>query len=403
MMRILSDYAISVGLHINFHKSTLVPINLNQIDTHTLAQIFQCAVGSMPFTYLGLPMGTTRPSVVDLMPLVSSVQRRMPAAASLLDYGSKLTLVNLVITSLAVYAMSSVKIHPRIVDHLDKLRRSCLWKKKTKDGLKGNSLASWDLVCRPKTRGGMGIINLKLQNQELLLKQLHKFYNNDDIPWVQLIWSAYYTDKVPHSTEPCGSFWWRDVLQLSDVYRGVTRVNVGDGKTTLFWKDLWQDQVISESHPRAFSFCRQEDISVNKLLSAESLGQIFHLPLLIEAREEIKDLQDTTRGVDPSSGTNDTWLCAWGGKEFRANKFYSYCFINVQVDEAFGWIWKTKCTMQWKVFLWLLLADRLNTRNMLRRRHYRVNNDDYNCLLCHNPPEESLLHLFFRCPFSVSC
>lgn len=159
----------------------------------------------------------------------------------------------------------------------------------------------------------MGIINLKLQNQELLLKQLHKFYNNDDIPWVQLIWSAYYTDKVPHSTEPCGSFWWRDVLQLSDVYRGVTRVNVGDGKTTLFWKDLWQDQVISESHPRAFSFCRQEDISVNKLLSAESLGQIFHLPLSIEAREEIRDLQDTTRGVDPSSGTNDTWLCAWGG------------------------------------------------------------------------------------------
>ena len=52
------------------------------------------------------------------------------------------------------------------------------------------------------------------------------------------------------------------------------------------------------------------------------------------------------------------------------------------VDAAFGWIWKTKCTMQWKVFVSLLLADRLNTRNMLRSRHYKIQNDDYTCLLC---------------------
>ena len=59
--------------------------------------------------------------------------------------------------------------------------------------------------------------------------------------------------------------------------------------------------------------------------------------------------------------------------------------------------------MQWKVFLWLLLADRLNTRNMLRRRHFRVQNDDYNCLLYHHPPEEDIVHLFFTCPFSQRC
>lgn len=54
----------------------------------------------------------------------------------------------------------------------------------------------------------------------------------------------------------------------------------------------------------------------------------------------------------------------------------------MNVDAAFTWIWKSKCTMQWKVFLWLLLADRLNTRNMLRRRHYRITDDDYSFLLC---------------------
>ena len=55
------------------------------------------------------------------------------------------------------------------------------------------------------------------------------------------------------------------------------------------------------------------------------------------------------------------------------------------------------------MFLWLLLPDRLNTRNMLHRRHYKIDNDDYSRLLCHNPSEECLAHLFFKCPFSVQC
>lgn len=157
MKRILLDYATSVGLSINFHKSTLVPINIDQTTASSLPQIFGCVIGQMPFTYLGLPMGTTRPTIMDLMPMVASVQRRVPAAASLLDYGSKLTLVNSVVTSLAIYAMCSIKLNPKIVEHLDKLRRCCLWQKKTDDGIRGNSLAAWELVCRPKDRGGLGI------------------------------------------------------------------------------------------------------------------------------------------------------------------------------------------------------------------------------------------------------
>lgn len=57
--------------------------------------------------------------------------------------------------------------------------------------------------------------------------------------------------------------------------------------------------------------------------------------------------------------------------------------------------------MKIKVFLWLLLADRLNTRDMLHRRHYNIGSD-LNCLLC-GGARETVEHLFFDCPFSVSC
>lgn len=74
MKSILLRYAESIGLRINFHKSTLIPINLNQDDARRIADIFGCSVGVMPFTYLGLPVGTTRPFVTDLMPLVVSME-----------------------------------------------------------------------------------------------------------------------------------------------------------------------------------------------------------------------------------------------------------------------------------------------------------------------------------------
>jgi hypothetical protein len=35
----------------------------------------------------------------------------------------------------------------------------------------------WKLVIRPKLKGGHGVIKLRLQNDALLMKHLHKFYS----------------------------------------------------------------------------------------------------------------------------------------------------------------------------------------------------------------------------------
>lgn len=42
------------------------------------------------------------------------------------------------------------------------------------------------MVILPKKEGGLGVLNLKTQNEALLLKYLHKFFNKADIPWVNL-------------------------------------------------------------------------------------------------------------------------------------------------------------------------------------------------------------------------
>jgi hypothetical protein len=65
-----------------------------------------------------------------------------------------------------------------------------------------------ELVCRPKEQGGLGVLNLRVQNQALLITNIYKLYNHHDIPWVNLIWQAYYNDiGSPHGCQNKDSFW----------------------------------------------------------------------------------------------------------------------------------------------------------------------------------------------------
>src|SRR3954469_11746886 len=100
----------------------------------------------------------------------------------MLNQGARLQLLNSVISSLPIYHLCSFAIPQGILKQLERIQRQCLWRGSSDSQRK--SLAAWDLVCRPKSKGGMGIMNLQLQNKALLIKHLHKVYNKADIPWV---------------------------------------------------------------------------------------------------------------------------------------------------------------------------------------------------------------------------
>ena len=83
----LQSFSQSTGLDINYNKSSMIPINLDEVSMAHLATAFGCQVGKLPFTYLGLPVGTTRPKIVDLLPLVDCMERRLTASSCFLSQG----------------------------------------------------------------------------------------------------------------------------------------------------------------------------------------------------------------------------------------------------------------------------------------------------------------------------
>jgi hypothetical protein len=44
----------------------------------------------------------------------------------------------------------------------------------------------------------------------------------------------YSNGEIPHVTKDRGSFWWRDVLKLVDLFRGIATCKMGDDSTVLF-------------------------------------------------------------------------------------------------------------------------------------------------------------------------
>lgn len=85
LKEILDTYAASTGLKVNFSKSSLVPINIESDRANLLAAAIGCKVGAMPFTYLGLPLGTTRPTIEEYMPLMHRIERRLVGLNKLLS------------------------------------------------------------------------------------------------------------------------------------------------------------------------------------------------------------------------------------------------------------------------------------------------------------------------------
>lgn len=78
----MDSYARATGSKINYIKYQLMSINLADDKVAQLANVLGYQVGTTSFTYIVLPMGTTRPTVRDFMPLVVCIERRLMRGGS---------------------------------------------------------------------------------------------------------------------------------------------------------------------------------------------------------------------------------------------------------------------------------------------------------------------------------
>jgi hypothetical protein len=159
----------------------MVPLNMTEEKCKLMTGVFGCSLHEMPFTYLGLPMGTSRHKVEHYAPLMNRMERQLTSISSMLNHAGRLQLVNSVMSTSPTYTMCSLAVPITVHEYFDKARRHCMWRNSDNNG-KNKPLVAWKKCTKPKRKRGLGVINLSAQNKALLLKHLDKFYNKVDIP-----------------------------------------------------------------------------------------------------------------------------------------------------------------------------------------------------------------------------
>jgi hypothetical protein len=167
------------GLKINFHKSELFGFGETKDRIADYVEMFGCKEGEMPFKYVGIPMSSRKFLNKDWSAIEDRFQKTEYWKGKLLSSGGRLVLINSVLSSLPMFLMSFFKIPQGVVEKLDYYRSHFFWQ--CDEHKKKYRLAKWSILRKPKSVGGLGIIDLEVQNKCFVSKWLFKLLNEDGL------------------------------------------------------------------------------------------------------------------------------------------------------------------------------------------------------------------------------
>lgn len=121
-------FHLASGLQVNFHKSSLIGVNTPSSWQHDATRSLQCKEGSIPFTYLGLPIGANPSRLQFWDPIIEKISKKLASwKGKLLSIGGRITLIKSSISSLPLYFMSLFPIPKGVIDKMVRITRAFLW------------------------------------------------------------------------------------------------------------------------------------------------------------------------------------------------------------------------------------------------------------------------------------
>jgi len=398
LKNLLDSFAAATGLKINYNKSTMAPMHVSAGLTEELIQILGCKQGAFPQTYLGLPLSNTKLPLSAFAPLICKSDKYLSGwQATLLNPMGRTVLVNSVLDSQLVHAMSGLLLPQGVLDVLDARRRSFLWAGDEKVS-GAQCLIAWGKACQQKEHGGLGIKDLAMQNKCLLLKLLHRLQTPGDSVWGQ--WVRAKINLVMMDGEVVGAHW-RDLASLLPMYQAVTTCEVRDGLSTAFWEDRWLSMgTLKDLFPLLYTHATTKDITV--AMAVEGGLERYLVPrLTARAAAELEQLRQilTRVRLRPGDDRRSSPLCDAGGV-LRAGPAYQLSMVAAGAPpcDFHAFVWGNRAPPKVQFFAWLLVQERIQCRaNLLKKNVVQ----DATCEVCRAGVEDCD-HLLFRCPFSSS-
>ncbi|GAU43075.1 hypothetical protein TSUD_194290 [Trifolium subterraneum] len=337
---VLRCFEMASGLKVNFAKSSIMGVNVSSVFLYLAERFLHCFVGSIPFTYLGLPVGANPRKESTWKPLLMALSSKLGVWRNrFVSLGGRVVLLKSVLNSIPIFYLSFLKMPVKVWKQIVRLQRNFLWGGAGQE--RKIAWVSWDKICRPKNRGGLGIRDLRVVNLALLGK------------WR---WRVI----VGGGTTVASSDWFSE---------GVAR-KVGNGSSNAFWFDPWLGGLpLKDRYHRLFQ------VSEQCLELVENMGSREH-------------------------GMEDSWVWTLDPTGSYSVKSAYLAITSVEVapepNSLLTRVWKSWAPSKVIVLSWQLLQDRVPTRqNLLRRRVLREASLSF-CALC-GDIVESVDHFFITC------
>jgi hypothetical protein len=223
------------GMEINYHKSDLTSINLDENESNLYAQIFCCKLGQFPFTYLGVPLHYEKLRREEIQPIVDKIMKRISGwKGKLMSYEARLTLLKACLASIPIYLMSIVKFPKSAIKAINsQMAKFFLDDANDKHWYHLSNIQS---LCQKKEQGGLGIPDLRNLNLCLLASWVQRYQDGDGRLWKKVIDAKYNTcsPNIFYSRDRDSSPFWKGVLWAIQAAKMGYRWEVGDGTKVRF-------------------------------------------------------------------------------------------------------------------------------------------------------------------------
>jgi hypothetical protein len=394
LKEILDQFAAMSGLHINFAKSTLVPIHADIQLVEQCVHILGCSKGNFPQQYLGLPLSTHKLPASAFSIYIHKTDKFLASwQADLLNPMGRTVLVNSVLDSILVYLMSSLQLPASALHAMDKKRRAFLWSgDKSGTSSPAGCLVAWTKVCNPRDLGGLGVRDLGIQNICLLLKLLHRLHCPLSSAWAQ--WVQRRASVLTLNGDLHGDHW-GTLRAIIPLYQAITSVMLGDGKCTSFWNDVWfQDEPLADRFPALLSHCNLKQASVWEIKTTGLLPTL--VPRLSSTAEQ--ELQLALPIIDQInlSAEQDKRSSPFFRPDNSLDSGALYKMIKARGQEdspKAKFVWKSLAPPRVQLFLWLLTQRKIQCRLVLLRKGIV---GSAICEIC-NAADESPEHIIHGC------
>ena len=389
------------GLKINLTKSEIIPIGpVNNLVE--LASELGCNIGSLPTSYLGLPLGAKHKA----MGVWDSIEERFRKSLAAwktqyISKGGRITLIRSTLSSLPIYHLSLFLMPQKVCVRLERIQRQFLWGGSATE--KKIPLVSWATVCSEKSKGGIGLKSFSKLNKALLSKWSWRFANDLNGLWRKAICckfgesiGGWHTSVIRGSY---GTSLWKEISKEWLSFSQSAVFVLGDGRRIKFWRDVWcGEEALCNSFPNLFNIGTNKEAKVAEIWDSRE-GEGCWSPTFLRSLNDWEVVEMTRflqilhgyklnpLGVDKLSLKNAN------DKGFSVKSMYKDFDVTPALDFPHRLVWNPVAPPKIGVFAWEAAWGKVLTLDQLKRRGMNFTN---RCFMC-KEEEETIDHLLIHC------